>query len=148
MAAGIFPVGAKLASATHSALAKPKQRKSAKKQPVLSSLNSASSAAVAGLSHQHSPLLNQYGMAGGQPKTEAHKYSAVFPLPQGDQLNAKTSNYYTAINQTLASQVASSMYDMGLLAGELLADKPFQPPRNGPSPASLHETPSASHGLG
>ena len=55
----------------------------------------------------------------GGPK-EGHQFSAVF-AHNNDNLNSKTSNYYTVINQTLASQVASSMNETSFIPGEIVA---------------------------
>ena len=92
----------------------------------MGSLSSASTAAVvgggvnaqAGLSLQQSPLLNgQYVISKNQAPGE-QAFGGVFGS-KPDNLNSKTSNYYTVINQTLASQVASSMHDVPFVNGEI-----------------------------
>lgn len=49
----------------------------------------------------------------------AEQFSGVF-RQNSDNLNSKTSNYYTVINQTLASQVASSMNNGSFLPNDMM----------------------------
>lgn len=100
-----------------------KHKKSAKKvQNAIGSLSSASTAAVNGLngnnSHQ-SPLINSNQFAVGSTNAGT---ASVFSKNQ-DGLNSKaSSNYYTVINQTLATQVAHSMKEGSFIHKELVSN--------------------------
>jgi len=91
---------------------KPKQKKSAKKQGQASSgMNG-----VGGHLQGPSMLTNGASSHFGQ---SAEQFSGVF-RQNSDNLNSKTSNYYTVINQTLASQVASSMNNGSFLPNDMM----------------------------
>ena len=92
------------ASATSGPLSgKPKQKKSAKKHGASQGAQGING--VVGHMPGAAMLMNGTGTHFGQPPEQ---FGGGF-RQNSDHLNSKSSNYYTVINQTLASQVASSM---------------------------------------